>query len=154
MSFGGTVFFILFIASIGIAMGMTPLVGELYAWGDREKSAGLLQDGILFYGFLGVVMAAVQYTIIPLMFHLRQPVEVVEAAIPYYKMLVYDMPAVMLFFAFKQFLEGVGNTHAEMYATIIANVANIGFNWLFIYGHCGMPEMGAEGAGLGTLSPA
>ena len=151
VSFGGTVFFILFIASIGIAMGMTPLVGELYAQNDREKSAGLLQNGILFYGLLGVVMAAVQYALIPLMYHLRQPVEVVDAAIPYYKMLVYSMPAVMLFFAFKQFLEGVGNTRAEMYATIIANVANIGFNYLFIYGHCGMPEMGAEGAGLGTL---
>ncbi len=151
VSFGGTVFFILFIASIGIALGMTPLVGELYAQNDREKSAGLLQNGILFYGLLGVVMAAVQYAIIPLMYHLRQPVEVVDAAIPYYRMLVYSMPAVMLFFAFKQFLEGVGNTHAEMYATIIANVANIGFNYLFIYGHCGMPEMGAEGAGLGTL---
>ena len=151
VSFGGTVFFILFIASIGIAMGMTPLVGELYAQNDREKSAGLLQNGILFYGLLGVVMAAVQYALIPLMYHLRQPVEVVDAAIPYYKMLVYSMPAMMLFFAFKQFLEGVGNTHAEMYATIIANVANVGFNWLFIYGHCGMPEMGAEGAGLGTL---
>ena len=132
-------------------MGMTPLVGELYAQNDREKSAGLLQNGILFYGLLGVVMAAVQYALIPLMYHLRQPVEVVDAAIPYYKMLVYSMPAMMLFFAFKQFLEGVGNTHAEMYATIIANVANIGFNYLFIYGHCGMPEMGAEGAGLGTL---
>ena len=151
VSFGGTVFFILFIASIGIALGMTPLVGELYAQNDREKSAGLLQNGILFYSLLGVAMAAVQYALIPLMYHLRQPVEVVDAAIPYYRMLVYSMPAVMLFFAFKQFLEGVGNTHAEMYATIIANVANIGFNYLFIYGHCGMPEMGAEGAGLGTL---
>ena len=42
VSFGGAVFFILFIAAIGIALGMTPLVGELYAQGDREKSAGLL----------------------------------------------------------------------------------------------------------------
>ena len=31
VSFGGSVFFILFIAAIGIALGMTPLVGELYA---------------------------------------------------------------------------------------------------------------------------
>ena len=30
VSFGGAVFFILFIAAIGIALGMTPLVGELY----------------------------------------------------------------------------------------------------------------------------
>ena len=112
VSFGGAVFFILFIAAIGIALGMTPLVGELYAQGDREKSAGLLQNGILFYTLLGFAMAAVQYAVI---------------------------------------LEGVGNTKVEMVVTIIANMANIGFNAVFIYGRFGLPEMGAEGAGLGTL---
>ena len=151
VSFGGAVFFILFIAAIGIALGMTPLVGELYAQGDREKSAGLLQNGILFYGLLGVAMALIQYAVIPLMYRLGQPVEVVDMAIPYYKMLVFSMPFVMLFFAFKQFLEGVGNTKVEMFVTIIANVANIGFNAVFIYGRFGLPEMGAAGAGLGTL---
>ncbi len=151
VSFGGSVFFILFIASIGIAMGMTPLVGERYVQGDRIHSARLLQNGILFYGLLGVAMSAIQYAAIPLLYHMRQPADVVDMAIPYYKMLVWSMPPVMLFFAFKQFLEGVGNTRAEMYATIVANVANIGFNWIFIYGHWGFPEMGAEGAGLGTL---
>ena len=151
VSFGGSVFFILFIAAIGIALGMTPLVGERYVQGDRRESSRLLQNGILFYGLLGVVMSVVQYAAVPLLYHLGQPVDVVDMAIPYYRMLVYSMPAVMLFFAFKQFLEGVGNTRAEMYATIVANVVNIGFNWIFIYGHWGMPEMGAEGAGLGTL---
>ena len=118
VSFGGAVFFILFIAAIGIALGMTPLVGELYAQGDREKSSGLLQNGILFYGLLGVAMAAVQYAVIPLMYHLGQPAEVVDMAIPYYRMLVWSMPFIMLF---------------------------------FIYGRYGFPEMGDEGAGLGTL---
>lgn len=151
VSFGGSVFFILFIAAIGIALGMTPLVGELYAQGDREKSAGLLQNGILFYTLLGFAMAIVQYAVTPLMYHLGQPVEVVDMAIPYYRMLVFSMPFVMLFFAFKQFLEGVGNTKVEMVVTIIANLANICFNWIFIYGRFGLPEMGAEGAGLGTL---
>ncbi len=85
------------------------------------------------------------------MYHLGQPVDVVDAAIPYYRMLVFSMPFVMLFFAFKQFLEGVGNTKVEMVVTIVANLANIGFNWVFIYGRFSLPEMGAEGAGLGTL---
>ena len=151
VSFGGAVFFILFIAAIGIALGMTPLVGELYAQGDREKSSGLLQNGILFYGLLGVAMAAVQYAVIPLMYHLGQPAEVVDMAIPYYRMLVWSMPFIMLFFTFKQFLEGVGNTKVEMFVTIAANLANIGFNWVFFYGRYGFPERGAEGAGLGTL---
>ena len=151
VSFGGAVFFIIFIASIGITLGMTPLVGELYAQGDRKKSATLLQNGILFYTLLGLGMTVVQFSIIPLMYHLGQPAEVVEMAIPYYRMLACSMPFIMLFFAFKQFLEGVGNTKVEMVVTIISNMANIGFNSLFIYGNMGFPEMGAEGAGLGTL---
>ena len=151
VSFGGSVFFILFIAAIGITLGLTPLVGEHFARGERQQAAGLLQNGILFYTLLGFIMAGVQYAVIPLMYHLRQPLEVVEMAIPYYRMLVLSMPFMMLFFSFKQFLEGVGNTKVEMVVTILANLANILFNALFIYGKLGCPEMGATGAGLGTL---
>ena len=151
VSFGGAVFFILFIACVGVALGLTPLIGELYAQGDRRISSGYLQNAVLFYTLLGFGAAAVQYAAIPLLYHLGQPAEVVDMAIPYYRMLVYSMPFIMLFFAFKQFLEGVGNTKVEMVVTIAANLANIGFNTLFIFGHLGFPEMGAEGAGLGTL---
>jgi len=151
VSFGGSVFFILCIAAIGLALGMTPLVGELFVQGEHKRSAALLQNGILFYTLLGVGLSLVQFAAIPLLYHLGQPVEVVDMAVPYYRMLVYSMPLMMLFFAFKQFLEGVGNTKVEMVVTIIANLANIAFNWVFIYGRYGFPEMGAQGAGLGTL---
>lgn len=151
VSFGGAVFFILFIASIGIALGLTPLIGELYAQGDRERSARYLHAGIVFYTLLGLIATAVQLAVVPLMHHLGQPAEVVEQAIPYYRMLAYSMGPVMLFFAFKQFLEGVGNTKVEMVVTILANLANVGFNWVFIYGLLGFEAMGAQGAGLGTL---
>ena len=61
------------------------------------------------------------------------------------------MAPVMLFYVFKQFLEGVGNTKAVMYVIITCNLANVLFNWIFINGRLGFSEMGAEGAGLGTL---
>ncbi len=150
VSFGGMVFFILFIAAIGITMGITPLVGELFAQHDRQKSAGLLQNGILFFSLFGLMMAAVQYALIPLLYHMGQPVEVVDAAIPYYRMLVYGMPFVMLFFVFKQFLEGVGNTKTVLVVSMAANLLNVLLNWVFIYGHFGLPAMGPEGAGLST----
>ena len=59
VSLGGSVFIIHFNAAIGIALGMTPLVGEHSAQGDREKSAGLLQHGILIYTLLGGIAAEV-----------------------------------------------------------------------------------------------
>ncbi|HRF86025.1 MAG TPA: MATE family efflux transporter [Alloprevotella sp.] len=151
VSFGGAVFFILFIASIGIAMGLTPLIGELYVRGNHRKASELLHNAIFFYVILGFFVSLVQWASIPLMHHMGQPAEIVEMAIPYYKMLLMSMPFIMLFFAFKQFLEGTGNTKVELAVTIVCNIANCLFNWIFIYGHMGSPKMGIEGAGLGTL---
>ena len=151
IAFGGAVSFIFFITAIGMATGLTPLVGELFARGEHRESARLLQNGILFYTLLGVATTLLHLLFIPLLYRLGQPVEVVDAALPYYRLLAWSMPFILLFFAFKQFLEGVGNTHAELIVTAIANIANIGLNWLFIYGRWGCPELGATGAGLATL---
>ncbi len=151
VSFGSSVFFMIFIAAIGITFGLTPLIGELYAQGDRKRSADLFQSGIVLYTVIGVISSVLLYAGTPLLYHMGQPREVVDMAIPYYRMILYGMPFVMIFFAFKQFLEGVGNTKAEMAATIICNAINIVLNWIFIYGRLGAPEMGAEGAGLATL---
>lgn len=151
VSFGSAMSFLFFIASIGVAMGMTPLVGELYVQGDRKRSSDLLHNGIVFYFLLGVVMTGVQWLATPLLYCMGQPAEVVEMAVPYYRMMYLGLPFVMLFFAFKQFLEGVGNTHAELIATIVANAANVFLNSIFIFGNFGAEPMGAEGAGLATL---
>lgn len=151
VSFGGAVFFILFIAGIGITLGLTPLIGELYAQGDRIKSSQYLQNGVMFYSLLGILVCGLQLAIVPLMYHLGQPAEVVDMAIPYYTMLAYSMPAIMLFFSFKQFLEGVGNTTVEMVIVILCNLLNVLLNWMLIFGRLGFEEMGATGAGLATL---
>ncbi len=151
VSFGGSISFLFFITAIGVSMGLTPLVGELFAQGDRRNSSRLLQNGILFYTLLGVAAAALQLLGEPLLYCLGQPVEVVDSALPYYRLLACSLPSIMLFFAFKQFLEGVGNTRAELYVTVITNGLNILLNWFLIYGRGGLPAMGATGAGLATL---
>lgn len=151
ISFGGSVFMLFFFAAIGLTLGLTPLVGELHAQGDRRRSAALLQNGMAMYVLLGIAISAAQYACIPIMYSMGQPAEVVDMAIPYYKQLVVSMPFIMLFFAFKQFLEGIGNTKVELAVTVIANIANCAFNWIFIYGRLGFAEMGVEGAGVGTL---
>ncbi len=151
VSFGSSVFFLVFIAAIGLSFGLTPIVGELYAQGRIKRSAELFQAGLKFYQLVGIVSVALLWGLIPLLYHMGQPREVVDMAIPYYRYLMWSMPFTMLFFSGKQLLEGLGNTSVQMVVTIICNLLNIFLNWLFIYGSWGCPELGAEGAGLATF---
>ncbi len=151
VAFGGNVFFFLFIFGLGLTVGITPLVGELYAQGQHRSTAQILQNSVGLYTMVGVAICAVQMAIIPLFGHMNQPAEVIAAGTPYYRYLAWSIIPLMLFFSFRQFLEGVGNTRVEMVITIVCNLLNVGFNWVFIYGNLGAPVMGAAGAGLATL---
>ena len=151
VAFGGNIFFFLFIFGLGLTVGITPLVGELYAQGRHRSSAQILQNSVALYTVVGLFICAVQMAIIPLFGYMNQPAEVIAAATPYYKYLAWSIIPLMLFFSFRQFLEGVGNTRVEMVVTIFCNLLNVGLNWVFIYGNLGAPAMGAAGAGLATL---
>lgn len=151
VSFGGTIFFMIFVLVNGLSMGLTPLVGEQYARGRFRRAAAYFQNSLLLYTALGIAAFALSQAIVPLMFHMNQPEEVVTGAVPYYRYVTLSIIPFMLFASFKQFLEGVGNTTANMVIIITTNCINIALNWVFIYGNLGAPEMGAAGAGLATL---
>ncbi len=151
VSFGGTVSFILFISCMGITLGLTPLVGEAYAQGRHRDAAANLMNAIILYLGIGALVFGVQYAVIPFLDNMGQPLEVVEAAIPYYKYLVWSLLPFMLFAPFKQFLEGIGNTTIAMAIVIFSNLLNVLLNYMFIYGEWGAPELGATGAGLATF---
>ncbi|NDV46679.1 MATE family efflux transporter [Paludibacter sp. 221] len=151
VSFGGSVFFMVFIFVTGIALALTPLVGEQYAQGKYDESAKFFQNSFVLFTLISILAFAVQQALIPLMYHLGQPIEVVEMSIPYYRYLVWSIIPYMIFCCFKQFLEGIGNTTINMVIIITANLINILFNWLLIYGNWGFPRMEAAGAGLATL---
>ena len=50
VSFGGAVFVIFLFWGTGLSMGLTPLVGEMYARRDYRSSARLLQNALTLYG--------------------------------------------------------------------------------------------------------
>lgn len=150
VSFGSSMAFLILIGCIGVALGLTPLVGERFAQGNKQECKSLLHNALIFYTLLGLLVGVAQYAASPLLYYLGQPVDVVNGAIPYYQMLAYSVPFMLFFFGFKSFLEGVGNTKVVMTITIVTNALNVWFNYLLIYGHWGLPAMGAEGAGLAT----
>lgn len=151
VSFGVTTSLIFFLAGQGLTLGLTPLIGEVFAQGNKLRTASYLRHSLVLFPLLGIVIVWLQLLVKPLLYHMGQPIEVVNAAIPYYRMMAYSIFPVMLFSSFKNFLDGVGNTFVPMVIMMICNIVNIFLNWVYIGGNMGAPEMGAEGAALATL---
>ena len=159
VSLGSSLFLLIYLAALGLALAITPLVGEQYAKDDSREVGCLFQNSILYCMLIGVVATVVAVALRPFISVLGvwmsapgQSIEAVAAmALPYYDMLVWSIIPLMLFLAIKQFLEGIGNTKTAMWITLAGNALNILLNYIFIFGKWGVEAMGAEGAGLATL---
>ncbi len=150
-AFANSVFMIGMVFGMGVTMGLTPLVGTAFGKRDVAKTVVWLKNGIFSHLlaalFLSLLMIGV-YFLLPFM---GQPNDVVEMAQPYFILLGFSYLPFMLFFTFKQFFEGIGNTRMAMHITLTANLVNIVVNYIFIFGKFGMPALGLFGAGIGTL---
>ena len=159
VSFATSIFYIVFVAAMGLSFGLTPLVGEHFARGEKRQVSELLQNGVVLFSVIGFLSVGMLVAIRPLLGMLGDIMTggdgstagVVEQALPYFDSIVWSMLPIMVVCTVKQFLEGVGNTRIAMVTVIIANTVNILLNWVFIFGKCGFEPMGAVGAGYATL---
>ena len=129
VAFGSTIAWVFTFLCMGLSIGLTPIIGELFVQGEKQRMANYLETSLLFYPVFGVMCMALQIATEPLLYHLGQPVEVVDMALPYYRLMAYCLPFAMYYGSFKQFLEGVGNTKAAMIVTIATNIRAYGSVW-------------------------
>src|SRR5690606_32257039 len=70
---------------------------------------------------------------------------------PFLDVVALSLIPLVIYQGFKQFADGKSQTKYSMHATLIANLINIIFNYLLIYGVWIFPEMGMMVAAYGTL---
>ncbi len=150
-SFSNSIFIIGMLLGMGITMGLTPLVGKFYSQKNDTEVAALMKNGFVLHGIIAMVIVLVMSVVALFLGRMGQPEEVVELAYPYFMVLVTSLLPMLLFYSLKQFLEGMGNTKVAMMITLTANLVNLVFNYLLIFGKAGFPAMGLLGAGISTL---
>ncbi|WP_291965092.1 MATE family efflux transporter [Maribacter sp.] len=151
VSLGNSFVFIAMSLGIGFSTAITPLVAEADGAGLKENAKSALKHGLLLCTVLGLTLFGLILLAKPIMYAMKQPLEVVELALPYLDLVAFSLVPLIIFQAFKQFSEGLSQTKYPMYATIVANIINIVLNYLLIFGNFGFPEMGIVGAAIGTL---
>ncbi len=151
VSLGNSFVFVAMSFGIGFSTAITPLLAEADSANDFEKGKSAFKHGLFLCSILSVLLFLVVILSKPLLYIMKQPVEVVELAIPYLDFVAVSLIPLIIFQAFKQFSDGLSMTKYPMYATIVANIVNIVLNYLLIFGKFGFPEMGIVGAAYGTL---
>ena len=151
VSLGNSLVFIALSLGIGFSFAITPLVAEADGAHDTVTGRNYFHHGIVMCAINGVMLFLLLLFATPVLNYLDQPAEVVELAIPYMEIVAFSLIPLMIFQAFKQFADGLSNTRYAMYATLIANVVNVLFNYLLIYGVWIFPRLELVGAAYGTL---
>ncbi len=151
VSLGNSFMFIAMSLGIGFSTAITPLVAEADAEGNFANGKASFKHGLFLCAVLGVLLFLLVLFAKPLMYLMKQPVEVVELAIPYLDLVAFSLIPLIVFQAFKQFSDGLSMTKYPMYATVLANIVNVVLNYILIFGKFGFPELGIVGAAYGTL---
>lgn len=151
VAFAGMLIMNFLVVGMGFSIGLTPLTGKNYVLGRLGLCAKLFQNSLLLNTAVGFSLVALMGAIYPFLGSMGQPEVVVEMAGPYYLITMVSIIPYMVFLSFKQFLEGLGNTKAAMIISVVCNLMNVALNYVFIFGHFGVPQLGPFGAGLATF---
>lgn len=145
--------FLLMGAFVAMNTGVTALVARSKGTGDKKQANLIVRQGLLFtfcitviLSILGVVFAR------PMVIFMGSTEEIVtQWATQYLQIQMAGFLTMALTSTITASLRAVGDSKTCMIYNLIANVVNVIFNWLLIYGNLGMPKLGVAGASLATV---
>jgi MATE family multidrug resistance protein len=134
----------------GVVHGIDPLVSQAHGAGDGKATALAMQRGIVIALIISLPLALLlAYTEEGLILLGQQP-DLAAAAHQYVAVQIPSLPFFLVFLAVRQYLQGRALMRPGMWVMGIANVLNVGFNYVLIFGALGIPAMGLLGAGIAS----
>jgi MATE family multidrug resistance protein len=134
----------------GIVLGMDPLVSQAHGAGDRREIALTLQRALVIALCASVPVVVAHLYATEMLCFLGQDPELARLAGVYLRAQCWSVPAFPLMMALRSYLLGRSIVKPFMWVTAAANLWNVLFDWLFIFGHWGVPALGLMGAGIAT----
>lgn len=152
VSVGAGLFYPLLASIIGLLMAGTPLMAQLIGRKERESLPFIVRSGMVIGLSVWALFTAAYFFFIDDLLASLVLEAAVEHIARYYLM---TMIGVVFFLALmiplRCLTDTAGSTSISMKLFLMAPVINGIFNYLFIYGHGGMPALGGIGAGLATM---
>jgi MATE family multidrug resistance protein len=147
---GNAIYYAPSLFGIGLLLGLDTLVSQSWGAGRFDDCHRSLAQGMYiaaaFTPVLMLLMLAAQWIFT------GQGVDPTVAGLTrsYVLILNWGTFPLLVYGGFRRYLQGVGKVRPVTFALISANLVNLAGNWIFIYGHFGMPALGVRGSALST----
>ena len=137
---------------IGLGAGASVLIGQ--AWGARETAlVKQITGATLTLGAAIGLVAAVLGSLLarPALQALGTPVDVLEEAVGYARVMMLIMPLLLVFILFTQILRGVSDTVSPLLALMVSTAVGLLLTPALILGWGGLPTLGIQSAAYAGL---
>jgi MATE family multidrug resistance protein len=147
IALGNIYFFAAVVFGMGVIMSLDPVVSQAVGAGDRIGVARAVQRGLLLALGLSLIAMLLLTPAAPILTFLRQPEDVIPVAAGYAHASIPGAFPFLAFMALRQTLQAIGRVAPIVWVIVAANLANVFFNWVLVFGHLGFSPMGAVGSG-------
>ena len=139
--------------SIGLSAGVNTVVSQAVGDGRDQDARRTVGQGLMFALVLSLVVAGLLSLIYKPLFALigatGAAADAVHAYVIYW---ILSFPFLVAMMIANSVVRAYGSSAVPALVMVAVAVINIAINPLLIFGYAGLPEMGAAGAGLATLS--
>lgn len=135
---------------VGLMLGVVVMTAQQVGRGATGETGGIWRRALPYAFLLGAGVAVLCLLGEQFLLLTGQAPDLAAGAGKVMMIIALGMPAAALHFATTLYLEGLKRPIPGMVAMIIGNVLNVGLNWVFVWGHFGLPPLGAAGAACST----
>ena len=147
---GISIFVPLIVITIGLSSGMVPVISQAFGAGAWAECGNAWRRALIWTAVTSTVAAAVCWQGEALLTAFGQTPELAASGGAVARALAPGMLGQALFAACAFYLEATRRPLPGLMAMIFANLVNVLLNWLLIWGHWGLPELGSVGAALAS----
>lgn len=137
---------------IGLGAGASVLIGQAWGAHEPEKVRAIAGSTLLLGAWIGVLAAVLGLLFArPAMQALGTPVDVLDDAVAYARVMLLIMPLLLVFILFTQLLRGVSDTLSPLLALALSTALGLVLTPAFIQGWLGLPRLGIQSAAYAGL---
>jgi MATE family multidrug resistance protein len=148
---GSIVFLAVGIFGMGLLLGLDTLVAQSYGAGRADQCDYWLRHGVYLALIAAGPLSLVSFGITASLPRWGLNPDVLALATPYLNVVTVSAAPLLLYAAFRRYLQAVNLVRPITFALISANLVNVAVNWVLIHGKLGFPALGPTGAAWATV---